>query len=93
MKARGWSAVLLLLSVCLGLGACGTKQTLEEAVKCGQVTRQPDGTWSSKGASLDYLRNGTQTQSNYAAGVAITQRNAEDAELIAVLDKKCAAKP
>lgn len=89
------SLALLLVLIMLGLSGCGPKQNLEQAIQCDQFKRLPDGSWSTaKDVSLNYLRNGVETQTNLSEGLTITARISADAALIAAaLDKKCAAKP
>ena len=89
-----WSLAFLSVLLSLALSACGTKQTLEQAIDCGQFKHLPDGTWSTaKDVSLDFLQDGTEHQLNYSSGFIITgKRNREEALLSAALDKKCVAK-
>jgi hypothetical protein len=65
---------------------------MEQAIKCDQFQRLPDGTWSSKDVSLDYVQDGKRYQLNYGNGAILTgKKDAEEARLVAALDKKCAA--
>jgi hypothetical protein len=92
--AQRWSLVFVSVLLSLALSACGTKQTLEQAIDCGQFKHLPDGTWSTaKDVSLDFLQDGTEHQLNYSSGLIITgKRNGEEALVAASLDKKCGVK-
>jgi hypothetical protein len=72
--AKGF--VCILMTAILAVGACGKKQTLEEAIDCSQFHRLSDGSWSSEGVSLDYVRDGQRYQTNFNKGVVISQRAA-----------------
>ena len=89
--ARGSMVLLFALSV----SACGTKQTLDQAIHCDEFHRLSDGSWSAtKDVSLDYLLNGIQHQLNYSKDAHIEQKGEHDrSQLTAALDKKCASKP
>ncbi len=93
-RAQRWSLAFLSVLLSLVLSACGTKQTLEQAIDCGQFKHLPDGTWSTaKDVSLDFLQDGMEHQLNYSSGLIITgKRDREEALLSAALDKKCGAK-
>ncbi len=93
-RAEFWSLAFLSVLLSLVLGACGTKQTLEQAVDCGQFKHLPDGTWSTaKDVSLDFLQDGREHQLNYSSGLIINgKRDRDEALLSAALDKKCGAK-
>ena len=93
-RARHRSFVFLSVLLSLTLGACGTKQTLEQAIDCGQFKHLPDGTWSTaKDVSLDFLQDGVEHQLNYSSGLIINgKRDSDEALLLAALDKKCGAK-
>ena len=93
-RAQRWSLVFLSVLLSPALSACGTKQTLEQAIDCGQFKHLPDGTWSTaKDVSLDFLQDSTEHQLNYSSGLIITgKRNGEEALVVAALDKKCGAK-
>jgi len=92
MRVRRWGVVLFPVALAFAIGGCGTKQTLEQAINCDQFKRLPDGTWSAKDVSLDYVRDGTEYQSNINGSTIITgKKGNEDALLLAALDKKCAA--
>jgi len=83
----------VLISLSMTLGACGTKQTLDEAIKCDDFRRLPDGSWYTvKDVSLDYDLDGTEHQTNYSNGVTIRAKNDEGARVLAALEKKCAPK-
>ena len=86
--------VLLLLGIGIALGACGTPPPLDQAIKCDQFTRSPDGTWTTTtDVSLDYdAANGTQTQWNAGKGATIKATSGRDnPEIVAALEKKCNA--
>ena len=93
-RAQRWNLVFLSVLVSLALSACGTKQTLEQAIDCDQFKHLADGTWSTaKVVSLDFLQDGTEHQLNYSSGLIITgKRDREEALVAAALDKKCGAK-
>jgi hypothetical protein len=87
--------VFLSFLLSLALSACGTKQTLEQAIDCGQFKHLPDGAWSTaKDVSLDFLQDGVEHQLNYSSGgLTINgKRGHDEALLSAALDKKCGAK-
>lgn len=88
---RGSMVLLFALSV----SACGTKQTLDQAIHCDEFHRLPDGSWSTtKDVSLDYLLNGIQYQLNYSKDVHIKQiAQGDGSQLTAALDKKCVSNP
>ena len=93
MLPRHWGLVCVLVPFCLSLGACGTKQTLEQTIQCDQFKRLPDGTWSTKDVSLDFVQDGRQYQFNFANGSTITgKKGADEALILAAIEKKCAAK-
>lgn len=84
--------MLFPLALGLALSACGTNQTLEQAINCDQFKRLPDGTWSAKDASLDYVRDGKRYQFSFNGSIIITAKEgSEEAVLLATLDKKCVA--
>jgi hypothetical protein len=85
---------LVLMSLAMTLGACGTKETLDEAITCDGFRRQPDGSWSTtKNVSVDYDLDGTEHQTNYSNGVVIRAEDGEEnARILAALEKKCAPK-
>lgn len=84
---------LVLIPLSMTLGACGTKQTLDEAIKCDDFRRLPDGNWSTaKDVSLDYNLDGIEHQVNYSNGITINAKDSEDARVLAALEKKCAPK-
>jgi hypothetical protein len=87
--------LLASLALSLVLAACGTKQTLEQAVQCDAFTRAPDGTWStSKDVSLNYLRDGVEHQLNMDKGLSVTGKVAGmEPQLAATLERKCVPKP
>ncbi len=92
MPVRRWIGILLPVGLAFTTGACGTKQTLEQAINCAQFKRLPDGTWSAKDVSLDYLQDGTEYQFNINGSKIITGKNdREEALIVAALNKKCAA--
>lgn len=93
-RARRWSLVFLSVLLSLTLSACDTKQTLEQAIDCGQFKHLPDGTWSTaKDVSLDFLLDGKEHQLNYSSALIINgKRDRDEALLSAALDKKCGAK-
>ena len=92
MPTRRWVVVLFLVALGFSIGACGTKQTLEQAMNCDHFKRLPDGSWSAKDVSLDYVRDGREYQFNINGETIITGKNSsEDALILATLDKKCAA--
>lgn len=92
--AQRWGLVFFSVLLSLALSACGTKQTLEQAIDCGQFKHLPDGTWSTaKDVSLDFLQDGREHQLNYSGGLIITgKKDPDEALLSAALDKKCGAK-
>jgi hypothetical protein len=86
--------VLLSLGIGTALAACGSSQPLDQAIKCDQFKRSPDGSWTtSTDVSLDYTENGTQYQSNFGKGVTLTAATsgAQTAQIVAALEKKCNA--
>ncbi len=85
--------VLLLLGIGLALVACGTYPPLDQAIKCDQFKRSPDGSWiTTTDVSLNYTENGTRYQSNFGNGVTITATSGrQNAEIVAALKKKCNA--
>ncbi|MGO9135189.1 MAG: hypothetical protein ACLP8A_14250 [Methylovirgula sp.] len=89
------SRVLMVLLFACSLSACGTKQTLDEAIHCDEFRRLSDGSWSTtKDVSLDYLLNGIEYQLNYSKDLHINQKGgSEGSQLSAALDKKCGSKP
>jgi|GEM_PF-4117162 len=89
--ARGSIVLLFALFV----GACGTKQTLDQAIHCDDFRRLSDGSWSAtRDVSLDYLLNGIEYQLNYSKDVHIEQKGEHDgSQLTAALNKKCVSKP
>ena len=84
---------MLLLGIGVALGACGTPPPLDQAIKCDQFKRSPDGSWTTTtNVSLDYAANGTHYQSNFGKGVAITATSGrQNAEIVAALEEKCSA--
>ncbi len=84
---------MLLLGIGIALGACGTPPPLEQAIKCDQFKRSPDGSWTAvTDVSLDYTDNGTRYQSNFGKGVTITAASGgQNAQIVAALEKKCTA--
>jgi hypothetical protein len=63
--------VLLLLGIGISLGACGTPPPLDQAIKCDQFKRSPDGSWTTTtNVSLDYAENGTHYQERDHHGIA-----------------------
>ena len=85
----------MVLLFALSVSACGTKQTLDQAIHCDEFHRLSDGNWSTtKDVSLDYLLNGIEYQLNYSKGVLIKQKAEGDGpQLTAALDKKCVSNP
>lgn len=83
----------LFLGAGVALGACGTPPPLDQAIKCDQFKRAPDGSWTTTtDVSLDYAENGTHYQSNFGKGLTITPTSGPvNAEIVAALDKKCTA--
>jgi hypothetical protein len=81
---------IVLLFAC-SLSGCGTKQTLDQAISCNDFRRLPDGIWSTtKDVSFDYLRDGTEYQSNYSKNALLKQNaGGETSRLIDALNKKC----
>jgi hypothetical protein len=54
---------LLLLDIGIALGACCTPPPLDQAIKCDQFKRSPDGSSTTTSeVSLDYAKNGTRWQ-------------------------------
>jgi hypothetical protein len=82
-----------LLGLGGALGACGTPPPLDQAIKCDQFKRLPDGSWTTiTGVSLDYAANGTHYQSNFGKGLTIKATSGgQNAEIVAALEKKCNA--
>jgi hypothetical protein len=82
---------MVLLFAC-SLSGCGTKQTLDQAIRCDDFRRLPGGEWSAtKDVSLDYLRDGTQYQLNYSKNAQLKQNAGEEtSRLTDALNKKCA---
>ena len=86
--------VLLSLGIGIALGACGSSQPLDQAIKCDQFKRSSDGSWTTTtDVSLDYTENGTRYQSNFGKGVTLTTATsgAQTAQIVAALEKKCNA--
>lgn len=85
--------VLLLLSIGGALDACDTPPPLDQAIKCEQFTRSPDGSWTTTtDVSIDYAKNGTHYQENLGKGVTISaSRDGQEAAIVAALEKKCNA--
>jgi hypothetical protein len=85
----------MVLLFALSVSACGTKQTLDQAIHCDEFHRLSDGSWSTtKDVSLDYLLNGIEYQLNYSKGVLIKQQvEGDGSRLTAALDKKCVSNP
>lgn len=75
----------------LAVSACGTKQTLAEAVKCDDFKRLADGTWSAiQDISLDYIINGVQHQLNFPRDTSINGSIArQEPQLVPALERKC----
>lgn len=94
MTGRQWGLVCILVFAVLALGACGKKQTLEQAIDCGQFNRLPDGSWSTQDVSLDYERDGHRYQTNFSKGVVLSATSrGEFANVFAALNRKCSAHP
>lgn len=92
MSVRNRGVVVCLVAVAFAVAACGTKQTLDDAIHCDQFKRQSDGSWSVKDVSLDYIRDGKQYQFNWTGAATITgKQGSEEALILAALDKKCVA--
>jgi hypothetical protein len=91
----GGAPVFLLIAASLILAACGTKQTLEQAVQCDAFKRGADGTWSAiQDVSLDFLLDGVQHQLNLSKGVTVSATVArQEPQLLPTLERKCAPKP
>lgn len=54
------------------LAACGTPPPLDQAIKCDQFQRLPDGSWTTTtDVSLNYTDNGTKYQSNFGKRVTV----------------------
>lgn len=85
--------MVLLLGIGVALGACSTPPPLDQAIKCDQFKRSPDGSWTSiTDVSLDYTQNGTHWQENFSKGVTISaSRGGQGAAIVAALEKKCNA--
>jgi len=63
---------------------------LEQAIKCDQFSRLPDGSWSTKDVSLDYVRDGRRYQTNFSDGAVISAKSGgEVAMVFAALNHKC----
>jgi len=102
MRFRWCNVALLLVALSLTLAGCGSNQTIEQAIKCDQFKRLPDGTWSATtDVKLAYARDGFQLWgyhvkgrywTNYNKGEIITRKDSEDALISAALDNKCATK-
>ncbi len=84
---------LPLLGIGIALGACGTPPPLDQAIKCAQFKRLPDGSWTTTiDVSLDYAENGTHWQENFSKGVTISGgRGGQDTAIVAAIEKKCSA--
>lgn len=94
MTGSRWVFTCIVLSAAVALGACGKKQTLEQAIDCSQFHRLPDGGWASDGVSLDYVRDGGQYQTNLSKDVALSATSqGELATVFAAVNRKCGAHP
>jgi hypothetical protein len=91
--ASRWTIALLLFGLGGALGACGTPPPLDQAIKCDQFKRSPDGSWTTTtDVSLDYTANGTHYQSNFSNGVTIKATgDRQNADIVTALEKKCNA--
>jgi len=80
-----------LLGIGIALGACSKPQPLDQAVKCDQFKRLPDGSWiTTTDVSLDYTDNGTQYQDNFGSGVTLSASGGgHNATIVAAIEKKC----
>ena len=85
--------VLLLLGTGGMLWACASPPPLDQAIKCDQFARSPDGNWTATtDVSLDYEANGTHVQTNIGKGVTIKAADGRDyADIAAALERKCNA--
>jgi hypothetical protein len=94
-RLAGGAPVFLLIAASLMLAACGTKQTLEQAIQCDAFKRGADGTWSAiNDVSLDFLLDGVQHQLNLSKGVTVSATVArQEPQLLPTLERKCAPKP
>jgi hypothetical protein len=89
-----WGLACVLVSAVLALGGCGKKQTLEQAIDCGQFHRLTNGSWSTDDVSLDYVRDGRQIQTNLDKGTVISATSqGEFATVFAAVNQKCGAHP
>lgn len=85
------AAIVALLLLGVALAACGTPPPLDQAIKCDQFKRSPDGGWTATtDVLLDYEANGVHNQTNLSKGVAIRPGNGQSyADIVAALEKKC----
>jgi hypothetical protein len=85
--------MVVLLGIGVALCSCGTPPPLDQAVKCEQFNRSPDGSWTTAtDVSLDYAENGTHYQENFSKGGTIRASGGRQfAEIVATLEKKCNA--
>lgn len=84
---------VLLLGLGIALGACSKPVPLDQAIKCDQFKRLPDGSWiTTADVSLDTTDNGTRYQDNFSKGVTLSASGGgHNATIVAGLEKKCGA--
>lgn len=78
----------------IALGACSNPPPLDQAIKCDQFKRLPDGSWvTTADVSLDYTDNGVKNQDNFSKGVTLSAGHGDhDAMIVAGLEKKCSTR-
>jgi hypothetical protein len=81
----------VLFGIGIALCACSKPPPLDQAVKCDQFKRLPDGSWvTTTDVSLDYTDNGTHDQDNFSKGVTLrASHDKQYATIVAALEKKC----
>jgi hypothetical protein len=81
----------LLFGIGIVLGACSKPPPLDQAIKCDQFKRLPDGSWvTTADVSLDYTDNGINNHDNFSKGVTLSASHGDHyAMIVAELEKKC----
>ncbi|HEX3949460.1 MAG TPA: hypothetical protein VHW95_06385 [Steroidobacteraceae bacterium] len=85
---------LLLLDIGIALGACCTPPPLDQAIKCDQFKRSPDGSSTTTSEVSRLREEWNSLAGDFSEGVIISaSRGGQDAAIVAAIEKRNVARP